>query len=204
MLCAVVGAAALVPLAMDPWGFNPFGPFKVLVLAVCATSAAVGLALDRDLLRTLMDRLRASWVAWSVGALWVVVLLSTLMSVAPVQSIIGSYPEYSGVLTWLAVTVIAFGAASLPWSESWPMVARAVSLSLVIMSGYAILQVSGANPILLNAGAAAHKSPPRSATPRTPASTCCSRRRSRSSGSAGTTRALGAPWPVWRPPSRSS
>lgn len=152
-----MGAAALVPLAMNPWGYNPFGPLKVLVLAACALSVAVGLALDRDLLAGLIARLQASRVAWGAGALWAIVALSTLVSVDPRQSVTGSYPEYQGVLAWLAVTVIACGAASLPWPGSWRWVARALSLSVTVMGGYALVQVLGADPVVVSAGSAADR-----------------------------------------------
>ena len=155
--CGVVGAAVIVPLAMDPWGYNPFGPLKALVLAACAAAVAIGLSLDRDLLATLIVRLRASWVARAAGVVWVVVLLSTIFSVDPRQSLVGSYPEYQGVLTWLAVTVIACGAASLPWSESWQWVGRALSVSVTIVGGYALLQVLGADPVMVAAGANADR-----------------------------------------------
>jgi O-antigen ligase len=149
-----VGAAAVVPVAMDPWGYNPFGPMKALVLAACAAAVAIGLCLDRELLATtLVARLRASWMARAAGIVWVVILLSTIFSINPRQSFVGSYPEYQGVLTWLAVTVIAFGAASLPWPESWQWVGRALSVSVTIMGGYALLQMLGADPVLVAAGA---------------------------------------------------
>ena len=151
----VAGAAAVVPLAMDPIGYNPYGPSKALVLALCAALVAVGLAIDRDLLRDLAKRLMGSKVAWGAGALWLIIALSTLMSVDPLRSVIGSYPEYQGVLAWLAVTVIACGAASLPWPDSWAWVGRALSVSVTIMGAYALLQVAGADPIAVSAGSAA-------------------------------------------------
>lgn len=153
----VVGAAAAVPLAMNPWGYNPFGPVKALVLAACALSVAVGLAVDRDLLRGLTTRLRESRVVWSAGVLWVVIALSTVLSVDAPRSIIGSYPEYQGVLAWLAVTVIACGAASLPWPDSWRWAARAVSLSVIVIGGYAFVQALGADPVAVNVGSAADR-----------------------------------------------
>lgn len=157
MAWGVVGAAAVVPLCIDPWGYNPFGPLKVLVLAACAAAVAIGLSLDGDLLATLMARLRASKVAWSVGILWAVILLSTVMSIDPRQSIVGSYPEYQGVLTWLAVTVVACGAASLSWPDSWLWVGRSLSVSVTIMGGYALLQMLGADPVVVAAGSAADR-----------------------------------------------
>ena len=105
--CGVVGAAALVPLAMDPWGYNPFGPMKAFVLALCAAVVAIGVSLDRTLLATLVSRLQASWVARAAAVIWAVIVLSTIFSIDVRQSLVGSYPEYQGVLTWLAVTVIA-------------------------------------------------------------------------------------------------
>jgi O-antigen ligase len=151
----VVGAAAGVPLATDPFGYNPYGPSKALALALCAASVALGLAIDRDLLGHLTKRLMGSKVAWAAGALWLIIALSTLMSIDPLRSLIGSYPEYQGVLAWLAVTVIACGAASLPWPDSWPWVGRALSVSVTIMGVYALLQVAGADPVAVSAGSAA-------------------------------------------------
>jgi hypothetical protein len=139
---------------MNPWGYNPFGPIKALVLFACATSVVLGLALDRGLAGNLLARLRKSPVAWSVAALWAIIALSTLMSVTPLQSLLGSYPEYSGVLVWFGVTVIGGGAISLPWPHSWNPLARAVSLSVAIMGLYSILQALGVDPLVLNAGAA--------------------------------------------------
>lgn len=153
----VVGAAAIVPLAIDPWGYNPFGPLKAFVLAVCAAAVAIGLSLDSGLLATLVARLRASWVARAAGILWVVIVLSTIFSVDVRQSIIGSYPEYQGVLVWLAVTVVAFGAAALPWPESWLWVGRTLSVSVTVIGGYALLQMAGADPVAVAAGSAADR-----------------------------------------------
>lgn len=142
---------------MNPWGYNPFGPLKALVLAACAAAVALGLFLDRDLLAALVARLKASRMSWAVGIVWTVIVLSTLMSVDPRQSILGSYPEYQGVLTWLAVTVVACGAASLPWPQSWRWVGRTLSVSVTVMGGYALLQLLGADPVVLAAGSAADR-----------------------------------------------
>jgi O-antigen ligase len=155
VLWGVVAAAALVPLAMDPWGFNPFGPAKAFVLAACALSVAIGLVLDRDFSGGLVATLRTSWIGWCVGALWFLIVLSTVVSIDPLRSIAGSYPEYSGVITWLAVTTIACGAMSLRSADVWPRLGRAVSVSLVLMGVYGMADLLGLQLIALNAGAAA-------------------------------------------------
>lgn len=137
---------------MAPWILGPFGPPKVLVLFACAACVAGGLALDAELLHTLIGRLRVSKVAWAAGALWLIVLLSAALSVDPLRSLIGSYGDYAGLLSFLAATVIGLGAAALPWEEQWPRVARAVSIALVIASAYGLAQVAGLDFVAIDAG----------------------------------------------------
>ncbi len=145
----VVGAAAVVPLAFNPWGFNPFGPAKVFVLAACALLVAIGLALASRRTSGLVSGLWTSWIARFVLALWFLIILSTIVSIDPLGSLFGHYPEYSGVVTWLAVTTIWLGAASLRRSMVWPLVARAVCVSLLLVGLCALLEMLGLEPWML-------------------------------------------------------
>lgn len=148
----VVGSVAAVALAMNPSGYNPFGPPKAFALVVCALLVAIGLALDPVPRRRLIASFRDSWVPRIAAGLWVLIACSSVVSTVPAQSLSGSYPEYMGVIAWLAATVIACGAAALPWPEAWTWVSRALTAVVVVVGVYAVVQILGFDPVTIVSG----------------------------------------------------
>jgi tetratricopeptide (TPR) repeat protein len=143
-------AAALVPVFFDIHSGRPFEPDKTALLRLLAALvAAAGLA------RFLEGRfagapLREPWrwretplplaAAVYVGA----ALLSALLSVAPRQSVWGSYTRLDGVVTLFAhVTIFAAIASRLRTRAQWDRLLDVVVAATLPVCAYGIAQASG-------------------------------------------------------------
>ena len=154
MLAGVVGAAVLVPLTMLPGGQNAFGPPKVLALTLSSVLIALGFAFDPSRLELVLRRAARSRVGLSAGAFLLVVVLSLVTSVDRVHSVLGSYPEYQGIATLLCWALVLLGAASVaPDGRMSRFLLRAITLGLLLVSVYAVLQRLGLDPYSMPRGA---------------------------------------------------
>lgn len=150
MLAGVLAATCLVPLAVDPFGYNPFGPVKTFVLCVACTVILAGLALAPDLVTVAWPMVRLSLPAKLFGAFLTLTLVSMLVSIEPLQSLVGSYPEYQGVLALIAYLVVASGALALLADDAegfFTSLGRALVATVLAVCFLAVLQRIGLDPI---------------------------------------------------------
>lgn len=132
---------------MLPGGSNPFGPVKALVLAVGVLCAVLAFALEPQRAAEGFSRLRTRRSSWALAAFAGLTLLSSAMSLDPAGSLRGTYPEYQGAVAFLAYLVIAFAIAAFPAEESVGLLARGLTVALLFVGGYALLQILGADPV---------------------------------------------------------
>jgi tetratricopeptide (TPR) repeat protein len=143
-------AAALVPVFFDIHSGRPFEPDKTALLRLLAVLvAAAGLA------RLVEGRLagaaaRQPW-RWRdtplplAAALYVgATVLSTLLSIAPRQSLWGSYTRLDGLVTLLAhVTIFTAVASRLRTRAQWDRLVDVIVAASVPVCAYGIAQASG-------------------------------------------------------------
>lgn len=106
------GLAFGLPLVFNPWGTLAFEPFKITLIRLAAMTLAVCWALDFT---------PSGWRSPGARRLWLAALiylvstaLSTSTSIQPLQSLLGSFDRLQGLLTLLALAIIALAVASLP------------------------------------------------------------------------------------------
>lgn len=150
-------AIAGVPFAMDPTGYNLFGPVKGVVLALSAATCAMALALDPAPLVAAWRVLRRSPAMWAAAALAVLVAISTATSLNPLRSLTGGYPEYAGLAAMALWSIIGVAAASAaaaatPQSVQRHTLWRALTASALLISLYGIAQRLGIDPVTYRAG----------------------------------------------------
>lgn len=143
-------AAALVPVFFDIHSGRPFEPDKTAVLRLLAALvAAAGLA------RAVEGRFagappRTPW-RWRdtplplAAALYAgFAVLSTLLSIAPRQSVWGSYTRLDGLVTLLAhVTIFTAVAARLRTRAQWDRLVDVVIAASLPVCAYGIAQAAG-------------------------------------------------------------
>lgn len=107
-----LAAALLVPLVVDPWGFNPFAPIKIAVLR----SIAWGLAIIWALRTVSGGPERSGGTAGPLvaSALFLVVIeaLATAFAVNPGYSLWGSLERGQGLLTLVCYPIFGLIVAS--------------------------------------------------------------------------------------------
>jgi O-antigen ligase len=144
MLAGVLIAIVGVPAAMDPWGYNPYGPPKLMVLMVAAAVIAVGLALDRNAARRARAALGGSKFAWVALATAGLASLSVATSLDPVRSLVGSYAEYQGIASLAACLMVGIGVVCVLAQPTGPRALGRAVAGLLIFSGlYAVAQRAG-------------------------------------------------------------
>ena len=138
-----------VPLAVDPLGYNPFGPAKALLLGIAAALVLVGLLLD-PIGRVEPDSKVALSLGIAAAAYVGITALSVITSVDPLRSIVGSYPEYQGLVSLTLYVVVAAGVAKVMLADdrSATLLTRTASLVLLAVGAYAVLQRIGIDPLL--------------------------------------------------------
>ena len=142
--CLRIGVASGALLVPSVFWFglrNAFGPPKALVLAVAATFVLVGLAMKPGALPEAADRVRRSPLAWAIGALCVLGTVSTLTAIDVRQAILGSHPDYRGLLMVLACAIVGVGSVAL-WSHEsearW--MGRCFAVAAMWVGGIGLLQ----------------------------------------------------------------
>jgi O-antigen ligase len=154
--------AGLVPVVFVPGGGDAFEPHKAHLLATgAALIVAAGIA------HTLARIETAGWVAWSVSApsrvltglradpLGAAVLLfvlssalSTALSPRPMLSLFGNSARPAGLVTACATAAVFFGARGLAARPGWfERLLSVASLAGLVAAGYAVLQLSGHDPV---------------------------------------------------------
>jgi O-antigen ligase len=139
---------ALVPVAMFPGAYNPFGVPKAFVLAAAATLATVGMLWERRLRPVWPgDRIHRLAVS-ALVALPVLALAATVFSIDRSQSLTGHYPDYQGLLSLLAYGVLALAAASMLREPSGPRrFASWLAMATLAVAAYGVLQILGLDPV---------------------------------------------------------
>ncbi len=138
----LVGSVAVVPLAVAPWGFNDFGPVKLLVLCLSASLVAIGVALDRRV----GDRVAIAFrrpTGLALLAIAGLFVLSTCLAGDPRAALLGTYPGYeSGLLALMCMVFTGFvGVAG--HDDAASLIARSVGIAMIVVGGYALAQRMG-------------------------------------------------------------
>jgi O-antigen ligase/Flp pilus assembly protein TadD len=132
--------AALVPLAFDPGGHFAFLPLKW-------TTAAAGVAAGLALLLLQGAPVARPRLLWAWAGLLAALAVSSVLGVGGVTSWIG-YPGRSlGVVTWLVFAGAFLLGASIADPRARERVVLATSAASILVSGYALLQEAGVDPV---------------------------------------------------------
>lgn len=139
---AALLAAAGVPLTISFWGYSPYGPPKAAVLMALAAVVCVAISRDRPATARLTSALARSRLAWALGALLALAGLAALTSPEPDQSLLGTYPDFRGLvtLTALAAVAAAGAAAGLPLLRR---LARFAAVATLGAAAFGALQATG-------------------------------------------------------------
>lgn len=137
----------LVPAAMYLIGRSPFGPPKMVTLALAAASVCLGFLLDARAREQLVELARRSPILWAAGAFLGVGILATLTAADRHQALLGGYPDYRGMLMILACAAIGAGGVVIARrEESLLRFWRAAVATSVGILGFGVLQRLGAIP----------------------------------------------------------
>lgn len=129
-----VMGVSVVPCAMLWGGMSPFGPAKATVLMLAATMCWLGLCLDSTARDVLLGSLRGSRVAWALLATLVLAALSSLASLGALQSVLGGYPDYRGLLGILAYAgIYAAGLVVARDDEALAWIWRSIVVSALVV-----------------------------------------------------------------------
>jgi len=132
----------VVPLAVAPWGYNPFGPAKLLMLCISAALAALGITLDPIAMSRIADALRRPPVML-LGVLIGLFLLASLLADDPRAAVLGAYPGYEAGLLALGAMLVAGFAAALSAEETPMLLGRSVVAALVAVGVFALIERLG-------------------------------------------------------------
>lgn len=132
-------AAAM--LAVDPWGWDRFGPFRWALISTLGFAAiAISLGSGDARLRPLPRWAVLGWVVTIAG-----LALSTALSNDLWHALIGTPDRHLGLATWL-LFVGLFATASLYPNTAITAVLRAAALSGSLAGLWAILEARGVSP----------------------------------------------------------
>jgi len=148
----VVGAAAAIPLAIAPGGYNPFGPLKAALLAFSCAAVLAGVALEPGAAMRSLRTVASHKATWFLGGYGLVTLLATVTSLDVRASILGSYPDYQGLLALLMYVVVALGAVVLADGGQRRYFTRALCVATLAVGLYALAQMVGLDPLEYRAG----------------------------------------------------
>ena len=142
---AVMMAAAVI--AVDPWGFAPFGSLRMALLASTTFVAAAVVVWTRPSRSEagrggLADQTTMAWVAFGVVA-----VAATVLALDPLHAWIGTPDRRFGLLAWLMVAVWFVVGRRLASSRG--QVARIASLSAVALGLYSGAEALGLAPVTL-------------------------------------------------------
>ena len=149
----VLAAVVLLPwavLAVDPGGFQPMGPVKFLAVGTVLVGAA----------RALFRRGRLPGVGQLVPAPWVWAALLGWMAVTTATGevwrwgLTGSPSRVMGLLGWLLFPVaVLVGIAVGRDRDLRRLFVRSLAVAGIVVSGYALIQVVGLDPVDIGGGA---------------------------------------------------
>lgn len=142
LVAGLAGAVMVVPLAVAPWGYNPFGPPKLLVLCISAALAAVGIALDPVASSRLAGALRRPPVL-VLGVLSGLFVLASMLADDPRAALFGAYPGYEAGLLALGAMLGAGFAAALSAEETPTLLGRSVTVALLFVGVFALIERAG-------------------------------------------------------------
>lgn len=130
----LVGAAFL---AVDPWGWDRFGPFRWALLSTLGFAAiAISLGSGDVRLRPLPRWAVLGWVITGFG-----LVVSTALSDDLWHALIGTPDRHLGLAAWMLFAGL-FATASMYPQTATPTVERALTISAVLCGGYAVLELA--------------------------------------------------------------
>ncbi len=139
-------AFAGVAVAVFPGGLNPFGPIKLFLTLVLAAAACATVALNAPA-RNRISQLAGSRIVWALAALAVLSVLSLVTTRDMRLSLLGAYPNYTGLVTIAAWIALGLASAATPRDELRRVLGRGAILSLVVVGIYATAQRFGLDPM---------------------------------------------------------
>lgn len=149
LLVGLAVASFGVPLAFAPGLGSGFGPPKALVLTLGVLVALVAAVLDRTLVASAVRLVRTSRLLQVGAGLLALGAVSALASGDLRASVVGSYPDYRGLLALVAWSIVALGAAVS--SARWPdaverLLLRGSSVTLLAITAVALAEKAGLPP----------------------------------------------------------
>lgn len=148
----VIAASFVVPLVFAPGLGSGFGPVKALVLALATLAVLVGAVLDPAIPRHAVQLVRTSRMLQVGAGLLALGALSSLASGQMRDALIGGYPDYRGLLSLVAFSVVGLAAAVLvaeeqPGEERFlRRVTRAAAVGLSVLTAVALAEKAGLGP----------------------------------------------------------
>lgn len=140
VLAAIVGTAWLVwPVGDDNFSL-PKATFLVLTATAIVWAGIVRWCWAR---RVVLPR---SPLLIAVALFGAGMVIATLTSTEPLQSVVGQYKQYGGLSTYLACIVVFFAAMRAFEPEHVVLVLRAFVVAMLGVAGYGILQILDADP----------------------------------------------------------
>jgi O-antigen ligase/Flp pilus assembly protein TadD len=126
---------------------NPFGPTKALAIALAAVLTLVGLAFKPGALSAAVDSIRRSPLAWAIGALCGLSVLSAFTAIDVRQAFLGGYPDYRGLVSIVAYAIVGVGALDL-WRtrDGARWLSRCFVAGALMVGGIGSLQRAGLFP----------------------------------------------------------
>ncbi len=143
-----------VSLAFLPLMRNPFGAPKAVVLSLAALLVALGFSLDSAARTELVAALRRSKLAWLGGALLAIACLATVTAIDVRQALLGSYPDYRGLLSMIAYALVGCGALVVWGRGHQNVLGRAAVVATLWVDLLALGQRFGALPSAPTSGPA--------------------------------------------------
>jgi O-antigen ligase/Flp pilus assembly protein TadD len=142
-ILAALGPA--VAVAVDPAGWNPFGPAKWLAVSVLVPLGAALVQAHRPL------RLVGGPIV-AIGALAGAMALAAAFGVDPLYAWTGTPERHLGVLTWVLIAVAFVVGQSLDPTRDGPVLAGGLALAGLVTGGVATAEALGWEPSELDVG----------------------------------------------------
>lgn len=133
LFAALIAASAL---AVDPWGWDHYGPLRWAVVSTLGLLTVGAGFLDRGFEPERIGRVER----WGIGLLLFGAVASTLLSDDRLHAIVGTPDRHFGVITWLlSIGVFVVMAAGRVDSA---MLVRASAVSVVGLGGWTVLELA--------------------------------------------------------------
>lgn len=126
-------------LALDPWGWHPFGPVKWTVITGTAWAGAAGA------FRAGVPIHRRSGWGWLVFLSWAAA--TSLVSLDPLSSWLGTPDRRFGVIALATMAVAYLAGQGVTTGKDRRLLSRWVAAGLVAMGLYGLAEVLGWSPI---------------------------------------------------------